>query len=39
MNQKTIVSLALVLLAMRWLARGPRPEADLVSRLRLAGAL
>jgi hypothetical protein len=41
MNQKTLLYLALGLLAMRWFVREPRleVETDLVTRLRLAGAL
>ena len=39
MNQKTLLYLAFGLVAMRWLIRDARPDADLVTRLRLAGAL
>lgn len=39
MNQKTLLYLAFGLFAMRWLMRDARSESDLVTRLRLAGAL
>lgn len=39
MKQMTLLTLALGLIAVRLFARDGRDEADLVNRLRLAGAL
>jgi hypothetical protein len=39
MNQKTLLYLAFGIFAMRWILRDARGETDLVTRLRVAGAL
>jgi hypothetical protein len=39
MKQMTLLTIALGLIAMRLIARDERAQADLVTRLRLAGAL